>query len=116
MRITFRAGDPFAPSSMIFEVNLSVEEINAAFKKGQSIIGLDLYSHFGSSDELTDEMYEALFNHIEVSNLANVLNISVFEWIELYLKIAKLGNPNLKFEWADSQPIAFNVGGEGILK
>lgn len=114
MIIKLRVGDPFDSNGHLVESNLSPREIDEAYSKGQEIVGIDidLRTHFNSSDELTDEVYEALSYHININDLSDVFHISPSEWLGLYLKIAKLGNPEFEYSWAD--PLDYYIGGEAL--
>lgn len=111
--IKLRAGNPYVDEGCIIKSNLSTSEIDAAYSKGQALIGVDLRSHFEKTNILTDEIYEALFDHIDVEEFSDLIHLGEYDWVNLYLKLAKLGNPEFDYSWVED-PIDHHIGGEGI--
>lgn len=107
--------------------NIEKKELEKAYKKGTKKIGFDL------TQEVCEE-YEDMSMPITIAEKLKAAGIDPLEYaeqeegredmsfsydwiafIKLWLRIAKLGNPNLEYDMSSSDNQNINVGGYGLL-
>jgi len=105
--------------------NLDKKGLEKAYKKGSKKVGFDLteevceaYEDMSVSDDVVEKLRTAGikpedFIENEGGEWSFAYNWEAFT--ELWLRIAKLGNPNLEFEMCSNDSPNINIGGYGLL-
>lgn len=121
--ITLIVGDFSDGMERNISCNLTSKELEAAFEKGEEIIGIRFQDHFleYGNYELPISMIKKMSKFFEtgLDNLDNLDDddvdyIIAIEYLELWLKIAKVGNPELDYEFCKSNPY-IHIGGYGLF-
>ena len=103
--------------------NLTNNELEDAFRKGEEIIGIrfnDQFSDYGSY-ELPVSMIKKMSKFFDTgfddltSEDEDAEYIDCREYLHLWLKIAKVGNPKLDYEFCKSNPSLY-IGGYGLFE
>lgn len=115
----------------IYNINISYAELIAAYESGVAIIGYDLkdYCNDYEDREIPIELLQSVYNKLKelpVGEAWEIINdivtlseyfdkISVYhsEYAELYLAIAKIGNPDLTYQQVTGTTIS--IGGYGLF-
>lgn len=117
------SGDGHDKTENIFiKCNRSIDEVNEAYKAGTKIVGFDLVDSLCEEYEDRRIPIEAVTslqdNGIEIDWDDEVdpdvgVNIYHEEFVEIYLAIVKLGDPDFKYE--RQSPPVINIGGYGLF-
>jgi len=109
--------------SSLIRSNKSITDLNEAYQKGSSIVGFDLKETVAKEYEdnlLPEENANALQNHgIDLSGFDSYsedlddITLMSEEYVELYLKICQLGDPDFLYEYTRMNEI--NIGGYGLF-
>ncbi len=101
-------------STHSFRSSLTPDEVRQAYRKGVGIVGFDLIQEEintnGNRFKLKPEYREAMKTHGYVSDV-DVDWIDSETYIDIYLWIAKLGNPNLEVQWFTEPRYDIDIGG-----
>jgi hypothetical protein len=106
--------------------NISKNDIDAAYRAGVNIIGVDLMGKF-CRDYEDDKVADTIVSDVEAKGLkfseiahanecdldGNYWRMSPGSWSVLYLAIVQLGNPAFKYELVKGQEI--RIGGYGLF-
>jgi hypothetical protein len=106
-------------STHSFRSSLTPDEVRQAYHKGVGIVGFDLIREEvntnGNRFRLKPEYQEAMKAHSYANHInASYLNIDWIDYemyIDIYLWIAKLGNPNLEVQCFTEPRYDIDIGG-----
>lgn len=106
--------------------NLTKKDLEKAYKKGCKKVGFDLteevcadYEDMSVSDDVIEKLRAAdikpedFIENDDDDGWSFSYNWEAFT--ELWLRIAKLGNPDLEFEMCSNDSPNINIGGYGLL-
>ncbi len=107
--------------------NLEKKDLEKAYEKGSKKVGFDLteevcadYEDMSMPAEIVEKLKAAGIDALEYAekdedeeDLSFAYNWEAF--VELWLRIARLGNPELKYEMSSSESPNINIGGYGLL-
>lgn len=132
--ITLLTGDPGGDGhektdSVVITSNLSPKELEEAFIRGEKVIGIDFANQFRDyeSNQLPFEMIQKMSKHFdtgfnvpqdidpnEVDSSRYDETLCSSEYTDLWLEIAKIGNPELVYEYCKTGP-TLAIGGYGLF-
>jgi hypothetical protein len=109
--------------------NLNVKELEAAYKKGAKKIGVDPTKEIAEEYEdnkISKEAYDKLVTHgFDVKDLIDVPDPDESEdsydlysseaFSEIWLFVAKTGNPDFEYEMLEESDNSINIGGYGLF-
>lgn len=106
--------------------NLEKKDLEKAYKKGTKVVGFNLteevcadYEDMSMPAEIAEKLKVAgidaneYVEHEDGEELSFAYNHEAFT--ELWLRIAQLGNPDLKYEMSSNESPNINIGGYGLL-
>ncbi len=138
--VVLSVGDPGGDghgihSNVRISCNLTSKELEAAFKKGEEIIGIRFADQFSEYDsrqlppdmikkmsKFFDTGFDDLADHVpnlddddyDEGDYGFGEDIFSDDYINLWLKIAKVGNPQLAYEFCEQEQ-GIDIGGYGIM-
>ena len=103
--------------------NLTNNELEDAFTEGEKIIGIRFSDQFSDYREckLPASMIKKMSKFFDIDFVGKDLKDSDYiilmcrEYLHLWLKIAKVGNPQLVYEICKSNPYVY-IGGYGLFE
>lgn len=109
--------------TICYDVNVSSYELKQAFIRGTDTLGVDLEEICsGYGDNILDnEDYEKLSKHIDVESIGfdifeDEINIPHEAYAELWMRIAQVGDPSIKFELLHDTDDEIDIGGYGLFQ
>lgn len=106
-------------NSYFLKINKSSSELWEAYAKGVRIVEVDLENEVNEYQqrELTSVFVEAISKYVDLKEIVDEYegkwSLDTGSYVSLWLLIAKLGNPSLKYQFLN--PHSMNVGGAGLL-
>ena len=103
--------------------NLTNNELEDAFKKGEKIIGIRFSDKFSDyrDHKLPASMIKKMTKSFDIDFVSSedlkdsdYIILMCGEYLDLWLKIAKVGNPELVYEICKSNPYLY-IGGYGLF-
>jgi hypothetical protein len=124
--VNLTIGDAFANGHKMAEdvqirVNVSAEEIQAAYEAGSNKIGVDIINTVavGFKDNLLPrEIEEGLRKHVgrlylRADRVHGRIEITSKVWVRIFMYVVKLGNPDIRFKTLEYPTLV--IGGYGIF-
>ena len=109
--------------SSLIRANKTATEVREAYRKGATIIGFDLTETVAreyEDDTLPEDNASVLLDHgIDLSGFDSYtedledITLMGEEFVELYLKICQLGDPDFLYEYTKMSEI--DIGGYGLF-
>ena len=131
--ITLLTGDPGGDGhektdSIMITSNLSPKELEEAFIRGEKVIGIDFANQFRDyeSNQLPFEMIQKMSKHFDTGydipedidsddvNSSYDETLRSNDYTHLWLEIAKVGNPELVYEYCNTG-YHLEIGGYGLF-
>ena len=115
--------------SVTISSNLSPKELEEAFIRGEKVIGIDFANQFRDyeSNQLPFEMIQKMSKHFdtgydvpqdidpsEVDSSRYDETLYSNDYVHLWLEIAKIGNPELVYEFCKTG-LTLSIGGYGLF-
>jgi hypothetical protein len=98
--------------------NLAHKELTSAFYKGEEIIGISFYDQLSEYDtrHLDQHTIDKMAMYFDVYGIDADYWIQPHEYVDYWLQIAKVGNPDLKFDYDDGSEPIIEIGGYGLFE
>lgn len=103
------------------ESNLSIKDLTKAYKKGVSIVGLDVQSEVAANyqdSNISKKDLDKLINaglEIELDEDGDEFYLDENSYSEIWLFVAKLGNPAFEYSFLEAEE-QLNIGGYGLFE
>ena len=103
-----------------YEVNCTVKQLERAYKKGAKLINYDFelkVANEAGKEKLPKKVLTTLVEHgwMPSADLAKTRELDVDAYVDIWLFLAKLGNPKLEIK-DSSVPAELPIGGYGLYE
>lgn len=121
--VRYAGGGYEQTEEILISSNLNSQELQEAFQKGEELIGIRFRDQFSEyeANKIPLEMVQKMSKFFDVGfDLEDVVPedwdeyIYVNDYVNLWLNIAKVGNPEFVYELCESGP-KIEIGGYGLF-